>query len=526
MFSVQNPLAYRTSARKQITPCVCLLIVVLLASANLALARQLPPNGPPLTCPRCTGLGTVTNVSDYGAKGDGITDDYAAIHAAVATLTSGGTLCFPPGSYRIGRGAGRTLFNGGLELAGVHNITVEFAGGAQIYMDNINPATGLGDQAHGILILGGSAGIRLINPKVVWNWSKGTVNRSVGDCIRVYGGGTPASTDVVDDVEIEGGYVEKCPNVGIQTMGATRVKIVNNTIDQSGGDGINANAGNHLMITGNTITSAGDDAIGLITYHGDAGTCLALNCGYGFNSPDITSWNLNGSTVTGNTIEYCVGGIHASGDSDVAIVGNNIAGNAGTGLSSISDKTGLTACSGYGCPLLANKNVVFAGNTVSNTRLGILAQSYNATLYDSDDWVRHEVSFVGNTIRATPAGEDSIRGWTVKGLNLAANSVATTNANSGVTLYETANSSVSNLTITGETNYIVIGDETYPNSVTYAVTDATGEPVGIVETSNVPTSPSWPQAGMGLGSRSIHPDRSLMSAILKQRHMGDWLVWK
>ena len=51
------------------------------------------------------------NVKDFGAKGDGVTDDYDAIQAAVAAInpppfgtgTGQGTLIFPPGDYFINR---------------------------------------------------------------------------------------------------------------------------------------------------------------------------------------------------------------------------------------------------------------------------------------------------------------------------------------------------------------------------------------------------------------------------------------
>jgi hypothetical protein len=39
------------------------------------------------------------NVTDFGAKGDGVTDDYAAIVAAKAAMPSNGTIVFPPGTY-------------------------------------------------------------------------------------------------------------------------------------------------------------------------------------------------------------------------------------------------------------------------------------------------------------------------------------------------------------------------------------------------------------------------------------------
>lgn len=41
------------------------------------------------------------NVKDFGATGDGTTDDTAAIETAIASVTSGGTLYFPFGTYRV-----------------------------------------------------------------------------------------------------------------------------------------------------------------------------------------------------------------------------------------------------------------------------------------------------------------------------------------------------------------------------------------------------------------------------------------
>ena len=50
-----------------------------------------------------TKLGDVFNVKDYGATGDGSTDDKAAIQAAInAVPSTGGTVVFPAGKYKLG----------------------------------------------------------------------------------------------------------------------------------------------------------------------------------------------------------------------------------------------------------------------------------------------------------------------------------------------------------------------------------------------------------------------------------------
>jgi hypothetical protein len=45
--------------------------------------------------------GAPVNVKDFGAAGDGSTDDYAAIQAAVDSISSSGTIFFPAGNYTI-----------------------------------------------------------------------------------------------------------------------------------------------------------------------------------------------------------------------------------------------------------------------------------------------------------------------------------------------------------------------------------------------------------------------------------------
>jgi hypothetical protein len=60
--------------------------------------------------------GPWVDVRAFGAKGDGITDDTAAIQAAINSLTSGGTVFFPKGIYLIKRTVG-TVEKWGIKIA-------------------------------------------------------------------------------------------------------------------------------------------------------------------------------------------------------------------------------------------------------------------------------------------------------------------------------------------------------------------------------------------------------------------------
>jgi parallel beta-helix repeat protein len=60
---------------------------------------------------------TSTNVRDFGAAGDGVTDDTAAFTAAAAALSAGGTIHVPPGTYLVS-GSNGISFSESITLAG------------------------------------------------------------------------------------------------------------------------------------------------------------------------------------------------------------------------------------------------------------------------------------------------------------------------------------------------------------------------------------------------------------------------
>ncbi|RKN86261.1 glycosyl hydrolase family 28-related protein [Paenibacillus ginsengarvi] len=74
--------------------------------------------------PRLMAALAVTDAKDYGATGDGITDDSSSLTDAIADLSDGGDLLFPPGHYRIGS-----------NLTFPAKITLVFANGARLAPD-------------------------------------------------------------------------------------------------------------------------------------------------------------------------------------------------------------------------------------------------------------------------------------------------------------------------------------------------------------------------------------------------------
>lgn len=72
------------------------LLIVALTVAAASVAATPPPPAPPVS-PEPSG--PRVNVRDYGTKADGVTDDTAAIRAAIAAAPNGATIYFPTGTY-------------------------------------------------------------------------------------------------------------------------------------------------------------------------------------------------------------------------------------------------------------------------------------------------------------------------------------------------------------------------------------------------------------------------------------------
>ena len=113
------------------------------------------------------GLGAV-NVKDYGATGDGSTDDRTSIINAISALgANGGTVFFPPGRYRIdstitvnGNSGGNVVTNC-IRLVGLSSPAqggITDAGGSELYVD--------GGDNHTIFNFVGVEAVHMVNLRV------------------------------------------------------------------------------------------------------------------------------------------------------------------------------------------------------------------------------------------------------------------------------------------------------------------------------------------------------------------------
>lgn len=234
----------------------------------------------------------VIDVRSYGATGDGMTDDSLAIQSAVAELRPGRTLHFPRGTYRFAQHwpSGTAA----IAIAGVSDATVEFAPGAELVMDNLDPHDGTGT-SHGVLLRGPSSRVSLRNITVRWAHP---AKRSLGDGIRVEGlpgdgrtlpTGWRGFPSPVDGLAVIDCTVVSSPQAGVVLHGVSDVRVERLHVDGTGADGLHLNACRRASVAGLRAVKPGDDGLAFVTYFGpefsfdpDAHT---------FAFPTLTDWS-------------------------------------------------------------------------------------------------------------------------------------------------------------------------------------------------------------------------------------------
>lgn len=285
------------------------------------------------------------NVRDYGATGDGTTDDSAAIVAASAALKPGQNLYFPTGVYRFTERKPRD--RAAVVISGISDVAVEFGRNAELVMDNLEGGLGT---SHGILVRGPAAGITLRNVRI--RWADRPAQRSFGDGIRVVGfprenARPPAawtgSTGPVTDVRIIDCAVRSSPQAGVIMMGVSGIKVDGLTVHDTLADGLHFNACRRGTVHNHRAFNTGDDGLALVTYYSDEFSYNTVAQTFSF--PELGEWS-NGEFAISNVkvVGGGANGVRLAGADGVRIRWLRVSGKrSGAGVITDSAAPGVDA---------------------------------------------------------------------------------------------------------------------------------------------------------------------------------------
>jgi hypothetical protein len=306
-------------------------------------------------------LNSIVSVKDYGAKGDGVTDDAAAINAAISAVSAvgGGVVFVPEGVYGF-----KTT-----SLAPADNVTLRGAGRKSVlkFIENTNTGTSAGS---GIAIIRQQTAASLVNFHVqhlAFDGSLGyPANSDVGPTqITVRQWGVYITNQTFDDVSVTDCHFNQLSGGSVAlTSGSTGtprfVRVERNTFFKGGYNqrpiyisGENGARIQRVIIRDNYTDTNGP------RYHYDAADAsyIASTDAIGIDSLDYFSIEqntiVNGGGI-GIRVEQCTHG---------SVANNVILSAAQNGIS----------------VYLSNKYVSIVGNTITNW--GTIPQVYSVRLY-------------------------------------------------------------------------------------------------------------------------------------------------
>lgn len=291
----------------------CLKITVTLAGLLVAAPAPGPAARDLHGAPATGGLAEVANVRDFGASGDGVADDTAAIQAAIdRAAAKGARVYFPPGTYAVspqrfagipgvyGRNSVALFLKSGSKLSGPGIIKLRDGTGA-----GSGAVLGTADRSDktGIVIEGleidcnGAKTRGKISGIVLLHASESRIaNVFVHDCTHV---GMSIKADVAN-VSV----AKNLNNI-----------IVSNIVKNVAGLGIQTDYAEGVRIIGNRIVNATDNCIGIYS-----------------DDKSGTSAGGDGAIVMGNSLKGCLHGIFFESGGEGLIVGNVVDEPRGAGI--------------------------------------------------------------------------------------------------------------------------------------------------------------------------------------------------
>jgi hypothetical protein len=271
-------------------------------------------------------------------------------------------------------------------LKGLSDVTVEFAPGARLLMDNLD-ANGHGT-SHGIRVEGAASNVTIRNATIEWKTRPSA--RSFGDGFSVLGwaSNTPpppswtGSTGTVSNVSLVNATVINAPQTGAVFMGASDVAVSDFTAIGTLADGLHFNANRRVTVDGLVAQNTGDDGLAFVTYY-DPTQPWTYGPGDGpFNQPGLGEWNNGGSvashiTVTGGAAS----GVRVQGGYEITITDVTVTGKD-FGLQVNSAKA-----NGPGdWTSLASRDIDISDVTISDVQTGIVLATNNIDGTESSMW--------------------------------------------------------------------------------------------------------------------------------------------
>ena len=256
------------------------------------------------------------SVTDFGAKGDGTTDDTAAIQAAINSGV--GSVYFPTGTYIV---SGITL---------VSNQKLYGNGSSSI----IKSTNATADATQGVFNATSISNVEICDLKFQG------INRPQNNVSTNQDGDRGINLSTCTNINIHDNFVTGFWSFGIVCSGCTNALISNNLVTSIGNQSCIAfdNSSSYGTITGNICR---DGKL------------------YGIEIENLTSQ----TSVTGNTIFNCVAGIAINYSNHITVSGNNINSCNNTNTISGSNGIGLFYNGTSANPLF---DIVTTGNTVTD----------------------------------------------------------------------------------------------------------------------------------------------------------------